>query len=188
MSDADYCKRIKDPFDPNLHHLETLLPFSEVNKLVNGDANVRKQKESSKPYKNMIATVEKNPRAFHVKNRGISFICAAFDMGPNNPAGVRQLNIHLEKDGENDFMDGEVSDARKVGIADGGHTFAVISDTMERLDRLKALEEWTEPFVRVRFLTSKAANVVRAEDVHRFKNARGLSCPGERVGRRGFPA
>ena len=31
VSDADYCKRIKDPFDPNLHHLETLLPFSEVN-------------------------------------------------------------------------------------------------------------------------------------------------------------
>jgi hypothetical protein len=49
VSDADHCKRIKDPFDPNLHHLETLLPFSEVNKLVSGNANVRKPKESSKP-------------------------------------------------------------------------------------------------------------------------------------------
>ncbi len=164
VSDADYCKRIKDPFDPNLHHLETLLPFSEVNKLVSGNANVRKPKESSKPYKNMIATVEKNPRAFHVKNRGITFICAAFDITPNN-SGVRHLNIHLEKDGENDLMDGEVSDARKVGIADGGHTFAVISDTIERLDKLKAAEEWTEPYVRVRFLTSKAAYVVPEEMV-----------------------
>src|ERR1039458_1234157 len=93
VSDADYSKRIKDPFDPNLHHLETLLPFSEVNKLVSGNANVRKPKESSKPYKEMIKTVEKNPRAFHVKNRGITFVCSAFDITPNN-SGVRQLNIH----------------------------------------------------------------------------------------------
>lgn len=163
MSDADYCKRIKDPFDPNLHHLETLLPFTEVNKLVSGNANVRKPKESSKPYKNMIATVEKNPRAFHVKNRGITFICAAFDI--SNNAGPRQLNIHLEKDDDGDFSDGEVSEARKVGIADGGHTFAVISDTVERLDKLKAKEDWIEPFVRVRFLTSKAAYVVPEEMV-----------------------
>lgn len=156
MSDADYCKRIKDPFDPNLHHLETLLPFSEVNKLVSGNANVRKPKESSKPYKRMIETVEKNPRSFHVKNRGITFICSAFDITPNK-AGPRQLNVHLEKDGDSDFVDAEISDARKVGIADGGHTFAVNSDTMERLDKLKALDDWAEPYVRVRFLTSKAA-------------------------------
>jgi hypothetical protein len=52
-----------------------------------------------------------------------------------------------------------------VGIADGGHTFAVISDIMERLDRLKALTDWTEPYVRVRFLTSKAAYVVPEEMV-----------------------
>lgn len=164
VSDADYCKRIKDPFDPNLHHLETLLPFTEVNKLVSGNANVRKPKESSKPYKNMIATVQKNPQAFHVKNRGITFICASFDITSNN-AGPRQLNIHLEKDDDVDFVDGEVSDARKVGIADGGHTFAVISDTVERLDKLKTKEDWAEPFVRVRFLTSKAAYVVPEEMV-----------------------
>ena len=162
--DADYCKRIKDPFDPNLHHLETLLPFSEVNKLVSGNANVRTPKESSKPFKKMIETVEKNPRAFHVKNRGITFICAAFDITPPN-SGSRQLNIHLEKEGDADFIDAEISDARKVGIADGGHTFAVISDTIERLEKLKALPDWTEPFVRVRFLTSKAAYVVPEEMV-----------------------
>ena len=164
VSDVDYCKRIKDPFDPNLHHLETLLPFSEVNKLVSGNANVRKPKESSKPYKAMIETVERNPRSFHVKNRGITFICSAFDIS-NNAGGPRQLNVHLEKDSETDFVDAEISDARKVGIADGGHTFAVISETMQRLDKLKAMDSWTEPYVRVRFLTSKAAYVMPEEMV-----------------------
>lgn len=164
VSDVDYCKRIKDPFDSNLHHLETLLPFSEVNKLVSGNANVRKPKESSKPYRKMIETVENNPRAFHVKNRGITFICAGFDLTPNN-AGVRHLNVHLEKDGESDFVDEAISDARKEGIADGAHTFAVISDTIRRLDTLKALPDWTEPYVRVRFLTSKPTYVVPEEMV-----------------------
>src|SRR6266446_2013807 len=164
VSDSDHCKRIKDPFDSNLHHLETLLSFSEVNKLVNGNANVRKPKESSKPYKKMIETVEKNPQAFHIKNRGITFICAGFDMPPSN-SGPRLVNIHLEKSDDADFMDAEISDARKVGIADGGHTFAVIADTMERLDKLKAIEGWTEPYVRVRFITSKAAYVVPEEMV-----------------------
>ena len=32
-------------------------------------------------------------------------------------SGVRKLNIHLEQDGESDFMDPEITDARKVGIA-----------------------------------------------------------------------
>ena len=164
VTDADYCKRIKDPFDPNLHHLETLLPFSEVNKLVSGNANVRKPRESSKPYRKMIETVEKNPRAFHVQNRGITFICAAFDLTQANSGGQRQLNIHLEKDDDVDLLDADVMDARKVGIGDGGHTFAVISDTVERIDALKATDGWTEPYVRVRFMT-KAAYVSPEEMV-----------------------
>lgn len=87
VSDSDHCKRIKDPFDPNLHHLESLLPFSEVNKLVSGNANVRSPKESSKPFKSMIETVENNPRAFHIKNRGITFICEGFDIS-QTPAAL----------------------------------------------------------------------------------------------------
>jgi hypothetical protein len=165
VSDADYCKRIKDPFDPNLHHLETLLPFSEVNRLVSGNANVRKPKESSKPYRKMIETVEKNPRAFHIQNRGITFICAAFDLTQAHPGGTRNLNVHLEKDDDVDLLDAEVTDARKVGIGDGGHTFAVISDTMERIETLKTTEGWIEPYVRVRFMTSKAAYVSPEEMV-----------------------
>ncbi len=165
VSDSDQCKRIKDPFDPNLHHLETLLPFSEVNKLVSGNANVRAPKESSKPFKKMIETVEKNPQAFHIKNRGITFICESFELAQQATNGTRQLNISLSNDGENDYLDQEISDARKVGIADGGHTFAVISNTMHRLEALKAIEGWTEPFVRVRFITSKAAFVIPEEMV-----------------------
>jgi hypothetical protein len=164
VSDNDYCKRIKDPFDSNLHHLETLLPFSEVNKLVSGNANVRAPKESSKPFKNMIESVEKNPRAFHIKNRGITFICEGFELAQTTN-GARQLNITLANDGDEDFMDQEISDARKVGIADGGHTFAVVSNTMQRIDSLSATEGWAEPFVRVRFITSKAAFVVPEEMV-----------------------
>ena len=165
VNDADHCKRIKDPFDPNLHHLETLLPFSEVNKLVPGNANVRKPKESSKPYRAMIETVEKNPQAFHVKNRGITFICASFEITQPSSAGMRHLNIHLEKDDDVDLLDTEVTDARKVGIGDGGHTFAVISDTMDRVETLKAIDSWVEPYVRVRFMTSKAAYVSPEEMV-----------------------
>src|SRR5216683_4478618 len=104
VSDSDHCKRIKDPFDPNLHHLETLLPFSEVNKLVSGNANVRSPKESSKPFKNMIESVEKNPKGFHVKNRGITFICGGFELTqPTNV--VRQLNITLANEEDDDFLD-----------------------------------------------------------------------------------
>jgi hypothetical protein len=164
VSDSDHCKRIKDPFDSNLHHLESLLPFSEVNKLVSGNANVRAPKESSKPFKSMIETVEKNPKAFHIKNRGITFICEGFDIS-QTPAGVRNLNITLEKDGDEDYIDTEISDARKVGIADGGHTFAVIDNTMRRIEDLKAIEGWTEPFVRVRFITTKGTYVVPEEMV-----------------------
>lgn len=164
MSDPDQCKRIKDPFDPNLHHLETLLPFSEVNKLVSGNANVRCPRESSKPYKQMIKTVENSPRAFHIKNRGITFICSGFEVASAGGSSPRHLIVHLEKDGEADFLDVEMSDARKVGIADGGHTFAVISDTMQRLEDLKTVADWTEPYVRVRFITSGAA-YVQAEEI-----------------------
>ncbi|MGC2743368.1 MAG: AIPR family protein [Candidatus Angelobacter sp.] len=164
VTDPDHCKRIKDPFDSNLHHLETLLPFSEVNKLVSGNANVRAPKESSKPFKSMIESVEKNPQAFHIKNRGITFICEGFDIS-QAPTGVRNLNIILEKNGEEDYINPEISDARKVGIADGGHTFAVIDNTMRRIDELKAIEGWTEPFVRVRFITTKGTHVVPEEMV-----------------------
>jgi hypothetical protein len=80
-------------------------------------------------------------------------------------AALRQLNVHLDKGDEGDFIDAEIMDARKVGIADGWHTFAVISDTIDRIDALKAVEDWTEPYVRVRFMTSKAAFVVPEEMV-----------------------
>lgn len=164
VSDTDHCKRIKDPFDSNLHHLETLLTFTEVNKLVSGNANVRAPKTSSKPFKNMIESVEKNPRAFHIKNRGITFICEGFELAQTTN-GARQLNVTLANDGDDEFLDEEISDARKVGIADGGHTFAVVSNTMQRVDSLKEMEGWVEPFVRVRFITSKAAFVVPEEMV-----------------------
>ena len=56
-------------------------------------------------------------------------------------------------------------DARKVGIGDGGHTFAVVSDTVDRFDALKAIDGWAEPYVWVRFMTSKATYVSPEEMV-----------------------
>jgi hypothetical protein len=126
---------------------------------------VRAPKENSKPFKKMIETVEQNPQAFHIKNRDITFICESFELAQQATNGTRQLNIALSDDAENDYLDKEISDARKVGIADGGHTFAVISNTVQRLEDLKLLEGWTEPFVRVRFITSKAAFVIPEEMV-----------------------
>ena len=44
----------------------------------------------------------------------------------------------------------------KYGIADGGHTFEVIQQTIKRANELQKLEGWTEPFVRVHFLAGDA--------------------------------
>jgi hypothetical protein len=52
-----------------------------------------------------------------------------------------------------------------VSAGASGHTFAVISDTMDRIEALTATEGWTEPDVRVRFMTSKAAYVSPEEMV-----------------------
>jgi len=153
VADVDHCKRFKDPFDPNLHHLETLLPFSEVNKLVPGTANVRKPKENSKPYRNMLETARKHPRSFHLKNRGITFLCSGFLTTPESN-GKRSLTIELAKEDE-DLNGGEIDEARKAGIGDGGHTYAVIDKIVQEADQLRANDPtWVEPFVRVRFSTS----------------------------------
>src|ERR1700761_7449086 len=73
-------KRIKHPYDKSITYLETLLPFSEANKLVPGNANVRTPKESSRPYKKMMETVRESPESFHDENRGIVFFCQSFHL------------------------------------------------------------------------------------------------------------
>ena len=44
----------------------------------------------------------------------------------------------------------------KFGIADGGHIFEVIQQTIGRKNELAEREGWTEPFVSVHFLAGSS--------------------------------
>lgn len=153
-SNKDLVRRMKDPSDPNLIYLETTLPFSEANKLVHGNANVRRPKPSSRPYKKMMETVAISPGTFHHENRGIIFFCKSFHLDNDH----LQVNLAPIKDAGEMIDSAQAADALRSGIADGGHTFAVISNTMEHIEEFRGQEGWVEPFVRVKFIP-QAANV-----------------------------
>lgn len=150
--DNDHCKRLSDPFGGNLFHLEAFLPFTEAVKLEKGNANLRPPSERKKPFQDMVETVENDPGSFHKKNRGIMYLCDRFhyDNGkhllevyiPNPPSGADELISEDEQ--------------KRFGVADGGHTFEVIRQTVNRINELKELNDWTEPFVRVHFLAGDA--------------------------------
>lgn len=145
--DNDHIKRLKDPAEDGLFHLETWLPFSEAAKLDRGNANVRPASESKKPFREMVKTVEDDPSTFHLKNRGIIYRCEKFDF--DNAKRLLRVTVpNLPKNQSDDLENGEPM----FGIADGGHTFEVIRQTISRMNELREREGWTEPFVRVHFL------------------------------------
>jgi hypothetical protein len=149
--DNDHCKRLKDPAGSNLYHLEAFLPFTEAAKLVKGNANLRPPSERKKPFQAMMETVEKDPSSFHKKNRGITYLCDKFEY--DNAKRRLQVSIpvaDLSMPGED-----TIEDEPRFGIADGGHTFEVIRLTVGRINELKELENWAEPFVRVHFLAGE---------------------------------
>lgn len=149
--DNDHCKRLKDPSGANLYHLETFLPFTEAVKLEKGNANVRPPSERKKPFEDMLDTVENDPGSFHRKNRGITYLCDKFEYDNSR----RRLAVSIPAL-DPAASDGEIGDDEpRFGIADGGHTFEVIRRTVERLNELRELENWTEPFVRVHFLAGE---------------------------------
>jgi len=59
--DNEHVKRLNDPADAGLFHLETWLPFSAAAKLERGNANARPASERKKPFREMINTVEDSP-------------------------------------------------------------------------------------------------------------------------------
>ena len=59
--DNEHIKRLNDPAEAGLFHLEAWLPFSEAAKLDRGNANVRPASERKKPFRDMVDTVEKSP-------------------------------------------------------------------------------------------------------------------------------
>lgn len=150
----DFARRMKDPSDPNFIYLETILPFSEANKLVHGNANVRRPKESSRPYRKMMETVAISPQSFYHENRGIVFLCRSFHLDNEH----LQVNLAPIKDAGDMTDSATAADALRSGIADGGHTFAVVSSTMNNIEDFRSRDGWVEPYVRVKFIP-QAANV-----------------------------
>jgi hypothetical protein len=149
--DHEHIKRLNDPADAGLFHLETWLPFSEAAKLDRGNANVRPASERKKPFRDMVDTVENSPSTFHRKNRGIIYLCDKFEVDNKN----KVLRVTIPDIDPKDYEDIENGEP-KYGIADGGHTFEVIRQTIARANELSEREGWTEPFVRVHFLAGQA--------------------------------
>ena len=158
--DNDHCKRLKDPLEAGLFHLETWLPFSEAVKLERGNANVRPPAESKKPFRDMVETVESNPSSFHLKNRGITYLCDRFEYV--NDKRLVRITIPDVPAGDGSGSD---PDDPRFGIADGGHTFEVIRQTIGRLNELTEQEGWREPFVRVHFLAGSDIDAGEVEQV-----------------------
>jgi hypothetical protein len=148
LRDNDHCKRLKDPVKTNAYHLEVFLPFSEAIKLEKGNANLRPPSEKKKPFQDMIETVEKDPASFHLKNRGITYLCERFEFD-NSKRKVR-VSIPVLRDEE---VFGE--EGPRFGIGDGGHTFEVIRRTVARINELKETDGWVEPYVRVHLLAGE---------------------------------
>lgn len=158
LRDADHGKRLKDPITNSISHLEAWLPFSEAAKLDPGNANVRPPSERRKPFKDMRMTVDTEPNIFHLKNRGIIYRCDAFDLNVNR----RTLSIStpLMQIDEADATPEEQETIPRYGVADGGHTFRVITDTVSRLNELREKDGWSEPFVRVHFLAGETTGTL----------------------------
>jgi hypothetical protein len=144
----DFGRRLKDPANTSIFHFETYLPFSEAVKLDRGNANVRPPKDNH-PFKEMIKSVEETPELFHLKNRGITYICEKFLYDNQS----RKLTVTIPNVPKS-RLDEETSP--RFGIADGGHTFKVVEDVAGDIESYQHDEEWTEPFVRVHFMASES--------------------------------
>jgi NTP pyrophosphatase (non-canonical NTP hydrolase) len=152
--DNDHCKRLKDPTSTNLYHLEAFLPFTEAVKLETGNANLRPPSERKRPFQEMIITVEDDPASFHKKNRGITYLCDKFEF--DNAKRRLLVSIPVLEPVSKTNVSDVGDDEPRFGIADGGHTYEVIRQTVDRMNELKDQEGWTEPFVRVHFLAGES--------------------------------
>jgi len=123
-------------------------------KLEKGNANLRPPSEKKKPFQEMIATVEDDPASFHKKNRGITYLCEKFEFDNSKRRLLVSIPVLDAATNTNGSDVGE--DDLRFGIADGGHTYEVIRQTVDRMNELKELEDWTEPFVRVHFLAGES--------------------------------
>jgi hypothetical protein len=150
-------RRLPDPVNPSVHHFEAYLPFSEAAKLPSGNANVRPPKENH-PFKAMMETVENSPELFHLKNRGITYLCQRFQYDNR----TKRLSVTLPVVPKSHLND---DDATPFGIADGSHTFRAVQTTVDDIELFRADGDWSEPFVRVHFLAAPNPDELAIEEV-----------------------
>lgn len=151
IDEGAVCALFKDPRNSEIKHAETFLSFYEINKLKRGNANIRPPEEKKRPYLAMIGSVEKNPEQFHLKNRGITYICTEL----NYDREQKLLIVTLPEPEELKVKKGEIA---RWGIADGGHTFDVITKTVANEKDFQTMREvgkWEMPFDRVHFIATK---------------------------------
>ena len=158
--DEDHFKRLADPTDKNIFHAEAWLPFSEAAKLDKGNANVRSASEKRKPFKDMLHTVASSPETFHRKNRGIIYRCERFEFD-NKTKTLRVVTPVVIASTVDDPDEVPV----KFGVADGGHTFDVIQQTLANSAEFADQPDWREPFVRVHFLAGEKLPIGELEQV-----------------------
>ncbi len=94
---------------------------------------------------------------FHIKNLRNHLPVREFEFD-NAARVIRLTNPAPQPDDDLDELNG-----LKYGIADGGHTFEVIQQTVKRASELQSLPGWTEPFVRVHFLAGDADALASGE-------------------------
>ncbi len=148
VRDSGSCVVIKDPTNDKINHIEAYLPFNEAIKLKRGNANVRQAEAKKKPFRAMLQTVEQNPDLFHIKNRGITYICNGVDYDEK----TNKITIRIP-DAADYKEKGEA--VPRFGIADGGHTYEVINRTVEEEKDYEAIPNWHFPFVRVHILVGE---------------------------------
>jgi hypothetical protein len=141
----------EDPLNESTIHIETLLPFSEAVKLERGNANVRTASSATRPFKAMVDTAEKAPRSFHLFNRGLTYLLPEASYNP------KQGTVTLRVPERQSPRSGQA----KFGIADGGHTFAVVTSVMEGIEDYRGATNWVMPYVRVRFIVNVPPKQVR---------------------------
>src|SRR5579864_4205150 len=111
-------KRLDDPYEEGRYSYEALIPITEAEKLIIGNANPRSQNTLSSLPKEIRKSLEEAPTLFHLKNRGVWI--AAKKAEYDNQAGILSLFCPQTEE-------------ERYGAVDGGHTLAVIQEYLNEL-------------------------------------------------------
>lgn len=141
IENPDTARLVVDPSNPDIKHLEAIVSFAEASKLPRGNANVRPPSAKRKPFRAMSHTVEYDPRSFHLRNLGITYLTAK----AKYDAEAGTITIPGEKEDQLQLW----------GILNGGHTFAVIKQTIENIEDFKEVTNWTMPLVKIDFIITE---------------------------------